>query len=204
MKQVAIVDYGMGNIDSICRAIRDCRANPVVTDSPDFFYAADAIILPGVGAFGDGMANLRRKGIVEVLTRAVIEKEIPTLGICLGMQLMCQTGTENGTAEGLGWIPGSVVRFIPTELGERIPHVGWNEVYPHEACPLFKGIGAGKDFYFVHSYHFETTEEFVQATTPFCNKFTSVVQRDNVFGVQFHPEKSQQVGAKLLENFLAW
>lgn len=204
MKRIAIVNYGMGNIDSLCRAIRDCRANPTVTDNPDDFYAADAIILPGVGAFGDGMANLHSKGLAEVLTRAVFDKEIPTLGICLGMQLLCETGTENGIAQGLGWIPGKVQRFVPTEQKERIPHVGWNEVYPTGECPLFKGIEPGKDFYFVHSYHFEAEPEYVRARTPYCGQFTSVVQRDNLFGVQFHPEKSQQVGAKLLENFLAW
>lgn len=203
MKKVAIVDYDMGNIDSVCRAVRECRCQPVLTDRPEDFAKADAIILPGVGAFGDGMANLRRKGLVDVLGEQVLDVGIPTLGICLGMQLLADLGTENGESVGLGWVPGRVVRFSPASRAERVPHVGWNEVHQAGDCPLFAGIETGKDFYFVHSFHFEAEEACVRGRTPYCGGFVSVVQRDNVFGAQFHPEKSQQVGAKFLENFLA-
>jgi len=201
-KSVAVVDYGMGNIDSVCRAIRECRHVPVVTNRPEDFRAAAAIILPGVGAFGDGMANLRRNALDQSLTEEVAAG-CPTLGICLGMQLLADVGTENGETPGLGWIPGRVARLRPIEAGERIPHVGWNEVLQQGDCPLYAGIPSGKDFYFVHSYHFvvENPKHAVGAT-PYCGGFVSVVQRDNVFGAQFHPEKSQEAGMRFLANFL--
>ncbi len=202
VKSVAVVDYGMGNIDSVCRAIRECRHAPVVTNRPEDFRDADAIILPGVGAFGDGMANLRRNGLDAVLAEEVAAG-CPVLGICLGMQLLADAGMENGETPGLGWVPGRVVRFRAAAPGERIPHVGWNEVFQKGACPLFAGIPSGKDFYFVHSYHFAVADPgHAVGVTPYCGEFVSVVQRDNVFGAQFHPEKSQQAGMRFLANFL--
>ena len=203
MKTVAIVDYGMGNIDSVARAVRElgCRAD--ITRRPEDFAAAHSLILPGVGAFGDGMASLRLDGLDQALGEQV-RQGIPTLGICLGMQLLASEGDEGGVHQGLGWIQGRVERFVPTEAGERIPHVGWNEVRQARPSVLFDGIEDGKDFYFVHSYHFVPgSPEHVLATTPYCGGCVSVVNRDNVYGVQFHPEKSQRVGMRLLQNFLS-
>ncbi len=203
MKLVAIVDYGMGNIDSVGRAVADCGCKPLVTKRPEDFASAHSIILPGVGAFGDGMASLRAEGLDQVLGEQV-RQGIPTLGICLGMQLLASEGTEHGLHCGLDWIPGRVERFVPTGAGERIPHVGWNEVWQARPSPLFDGIEDGKDFYFVHSYHFvPASKEHVLGRTPYCGGCVSVVNRDNVYGAQFHPEKSQRVGHTLLRNFLS-
>lgn len=199
----AIVDYGMGNLDSVARAVEECGGNPVVTGDPGELSSAAHIILPGVGSFSDGMSELRGRGLDTVLA-AEAGKRIPLLGICLGMQLLATTGHEGGETPGLGLIPGEVARLQATGTGTRIPHVGWNEVRPTRPCPLFEGIAPGKDFYFVHSFHFQCREPDDEAArTPYCGGFTSCVQRGSVFGVQFHPEKSQKPGLALLANFLA-
>ncbi len=204
MKTVAIVDYGMCNLDSIRRAVQECGGNAIVTDRAADLRTAAAIILPGVGAFPDAMENLRARSLTEVLREQVLEKEIPFLGICLGMQLLATRGFEGKETEGLNWIKGEVRRFQPTDRNERIPHIGWNEVYQQSTCPLFKGIPEGKDFYFVHSFHIQCENEAESlGSTPYCGKFTSVVGRGLLFGVQFHPEKSQRLGFQVLRNFLA-
>jgi glutamine amidotransferase len=204
MNRVAIVDYGMCNLDSVRRAIEECGARAVVTDEASDIEAADRIILPGVGAFPDAMANLRARELDKVLDDQVRAEEAPFLGICLGMQLLATVGLENGETPGLGWIDGEVRRFVPTDTDRRIPHVGWNEVTPVRDSPLFDGIVPGSDFYFVHSYHFACgSADDVVATTPYCGGFASVVGHGNVHAVQFHPEKSQKVGLQLLANFLA-
>jgi glutamine amidotransferase len=204
MNKVAIVDYGMCNLDSVRRAVEECGGHPVVTDEQGDIEAADRIILPGVGAFPDAMRNLVDRGLHKVLEEQVLTQAAPFLGICLGMQLLASVGFEGEETPGLGWIDGEIRRLVPTEQDRRIPHVGWNEVVPKPGSPLFDGIDSGADFYFVHSYHFVCrSPDNVEATTPYCGGFTSVVARGDVHAVQFHPEKSQRNGLQLLRNFLA-
>jgi glutamine amidotransferase len=203
-QRIAIVDYGMCNLDSVRRAFEEVGARPYVTDDPGDLDAADRIVLPGVGAFPDAMCNLRARGLDEALAKQVCDEGAPFLGVCLGMQLMAAIGEEVQTTQGLGWLDARCVRFVPTDTDRRVPHVGWNEVTPGVDSPLFEGIPANTDFYFVHSFHVECTEpDQVLATTPYCGGFVSAVQRGQAFGVQFHPEKSQRFGLRLLQNFLA-
>lgn len=200
---MAIVDYGMGNIDSVARAVEECGGDPVVTDRKKDLADARAVILPGVGSFSMGMKNIQARGLGDLLRTHVLEKGVPFLGICLGMQLLAEKGTEGGETAGLGWIAGDVVRLTPGQ-GERIPHVGWNVVDSVQENDLLKGILPKKDFYFVHSYHFICRDpSFVLGRTPFAGGFVSLVGRGATFGVQFHPEKSQTAGFQLLRNFLA-
>lgn len=199
---VAIIDYDAGNLDSVNRAVKECGGAAFITKNPEDLKKCSHIILPGVGVFSDSIKRLRQSGMERALQTQVLENKIPFLGICLGMQLLAEQGTEGGEANGLGFINGEVVRFQP-EQGERIPHIGWNEVVFNQGCPLFEGIESGKDFYFVHSFHFVCAKtEDIAATTPYCGGFVSAVWKDNIFGVQFHPEKSQTVGFKVLKNFL--
>jgi glutamine amidotransferase len=201
--KVLVVDYGMGNLGSISRSLEECGASVSVSDDPREIAAATHVVLPGVGSFADGMANLRARGLEEPLRKAAAEDRVPLLGICLGMQMLASSGKEGGDTEGLGFIPGEVVPLVPAVEGERIPHVGWNEVHPRRPSPLFEGIAAGTDFYFVHSYRFAPAEgESALAVTPYCGGFVSAVSRENVAGVQFHPEKSGRPGFALLRNFL--
>lgn len=203
MQTVTIVDYGMCNLNSVARAIQECGANSVVSDNPEDLQTATHIILPGVGAFPDAMQNIRDRALDEALYEQVVRVGIPFLGICLGMQLIASKGYEVSETKGLGWISGEVRQMQPTN-GERIPHVGWNEVYPVGDCPLLKEVEPGRDFYFVHSYHFCCEDESnVMARTPYCGEFTSIVGKDNIFGTQFHPEKSQRMGFQVLRNFLS-
>lgn len=203
MKKVAIVDYGMGNIDSVARAVEEAGASPVVTNRRQDFSDVGSIILPGVGAFADGMFNIRTLGLQEILNEEVIRNKTPILGICLGMQLLAKKGFEGGETEGLGWIEGEVVRLQPTETNTKIPHIGWNEINIVRDSLLIDGIADKKDFYFAHSYHFACKkEEDIVAWTPYCGRFVSIIAKDNIFGVQFHPEKSQRFGLQLLRNFL--
>jgi glutamine amidotransferase len=203
VRTTAIVDYGMGNLDSVARAVEECGGSARVTSDPHDLEQATAIILPGVGAFAEGMRNIRERGLEEALREQVIEKEVPLLGLCLGMQLLATTGHEGDEVRGLGWIDAEIVRLEPANGGERIPHVGWNEVNPTRPSDLFADLPAGKDFYFVHSYHMVCrSSDDVVATTPYCGGFTSAVARDHVWGVQFHPEKSRLPGFQILTNFL--
>ncbi|MCH7725009.1 MAG: imidazole glycerol phosphate synthase subunit HisH [Planctomycetes bacterium] len=204
MNKVAIIDYGMCNLDSIARAVQECGGSAVVTDRREDLRQASHVVLPGVGAFPNAMRNLESGSLPEVLRDEVVEKQIPILGICLGMQLLATTGHELEHTAGLGLIDGEVNRLCPSN-GERVPHVGWNEVhYTGEDCPLFDGIPEGTDFYFVHSFHFSpVASTHVLGRTPHSGNFTSVVGRDLIFGVQFHPEKSQGGGFQVLRNFLA-
>ena len=206
MNRVAIVDYGMSNLDSVARAIEECGGTPALTRSPADLVDASRIILPGVGVFADAMGRLRSLGYEDALQEQVQVKGIPFLGICLGMQLMAARGVEGGETRGLGWIEGACIRLEPAGGEVRIPHVGWNEVeYSGKATPaLLAGIPSGRDFYFVHSYHLHCARvEDVAARTPYCGGFTSLVGGGTIWGAQFHPEKSQQDGFKLLRNFLA-
>ena len=202
-KKVAIIDYGMCNLDSIRRAVQECGGDPVVTDRERDVRNSAYVILPGVGAFPNAMENLRLRHLPEILNEHVVSQEVPFLGICLGMQLMASKSNEIRETEGLGWIEGEVRRMQPTSKAERIPHIGWNEVDVVSENPLLKEIPSGSDFYFVHSFHFHTTRrEDVVATTAYAGGFVSAVNRNWLFGVQFHPEKSQRLGFQLLRNFL--
>ncbi len=204
MKTVALVDYGIGNVDSVRRALQECGAEVLLTAERREFEKASAIVLPGVGAFGDGMKHLRDRGLVELLNEQVLEKKIPFLGVCLGMQMLAKKGFENETSDGLGWIDADCVRLEPRSAEERIPHIGWNGAEHDGSSPLFAGLPSGKDFYFVHSYALKCrAPRQVVATTPYAGGFACAVGRDNIWGVQFHPEKSQKAGFQLLRNFLA-
>ena len=203
MSDVVIIDYGMCNLDSIGRAVEECGGRPVISDNPHDLKDAAHIILPGVGAFPDGMKNITELGFEDALNEQVIGRGIPFLGICLGMQLMARLGHEGKKAKGLGWIDGEVIKLEPHGEDKRIPHIAWNEVYPTYESPLFEDIEPGKDFYFVHSYHLACDDEDqILATTPYAKGFVSAVSQDYIFGVQFHPEKSQKAGFQIIRNFL--
>lgn len=204
MKTVAIVDYGMSNLDSVARAVQECGGTPRVTEGPQDLGLATHIILPGVGVFADGMKHLRERGYEDALREQVARKGIPFLGICLGMQLMAERGYEGGETTGLGLIAGEVLRLEPAGGDTRIPHVGWNEVVFDGEPELFRSIPSGRDFYFVHSWHLRAARpEEVVARTPYCGGFVSAVARERICGTQFHPEKSQRTGFQLLRNFLS-
>ena len=202
MSRVGLVDYGVCNLDSVARAVEECGGVPVIGRQPDDLADVAAIVLPGVGTFSQGMRNLRERRLDEALQEQVIGNEIPLLGLCLGMQLLATVGAEGGADRGLGWIDGEVVRLEPRD-GERVPHVGWNEVHAVDNSALFRGIEPGRDFYFVHSYHLACRDQAaVAARTPAYGGFAAAVAGEHVMGVQFHPEKSQRVGFQLLKNFL--
>lgn len=196
---VMIIDYGMGNLSSVHRAFEEVGAAAWISDQPSEIKEASSLLLPGVGAFGEGMKSLNESGMSEAILKAVQEDGIPLLGICLGMQLLASLGEEGGELKGLGLIPGTVKQMTP-QGDERLPHIGWNEVNPTEAHPMFEGIPDRSDFYFVHSFHFDTDTPL--AITPYAGGFSSVVTSGNVWGAQFHPEKSSKPGLKLLKNFV--
>ena len=199
---IAIVDYGMGNVASVRNALALLGAEGVVTSIPEDFERATHIIFPGVGAFSDGMREVQERGLVPVLEGEVLEKKKPFLGICLGMQLLAGEGEEGGRTKGLGWIDGVVRRFRIDEAKFRLPHIGWDDITPVDGCPLFSGIES-RDYYFVHSYVLEPVQqEVVAATVNYGETFVAAVHKDNIFGVQFHPEKSQKGGLSVLRNFI--
>lgn len=200
--RVAVVHTGLSNVDSVVRAVERVGGSPSVARQASGLRQAARIVLPGVGSFAAGARALSDAGIVDEL-RDCAASGVPILGICLGMQLLASVGEEGGVTAGLGLIPGRVHRLEPTGAGERIPHMGWNEVEPTVQDPLFDGIEPSSDFYFVHSFHFEpdvAADEL--AVTPYCGGFTSAVRRGSVAGVQFHPEKSHGTGLRLLQNFV--
>ncbi|MDD5431184.1 MAG: imidazole glycerol phosphate synthase subunit HisH [Candidatus Pacebacteria bacterium] len=197
-----IIDYGMGNLFSVENALKTLGGDIKVSGKPEDIRAADRIILPGVGAFPDGMKNLKNLGLVEILREEVLEKRKPFLGICLGMQLLASEGEEHEPTKGLGFIEGRVRRFQTDEKKFRIPHIGWNDVLAGKDSILFKDL-ENPVFYFVHSYHFVPEDkDNIAATCDYGEIFAAAVRKENIFGVQFHPEKSQKSGLKLLENFL--
>lgn len=203
MSKTAIVDYGLCNLDSISRALEECGADPMITANPEDLEQAKHIVLPGTGSFPKAMANLHRLNLGQALREQVLERRTPFLGICLGMHLMATRSEEGTETEGLGWIDGVVERLQPVSVGERVPHVGWNEAEPEPDMPLFEGIAPHTDFYFVHSYHLRCRDSSqVMARTPYCGSFVSAVARENIMAVQFHPEKSQGAGFQVLRNFL--
>ncbi len=205
MQTVAVIDYGMGNLHSVAKALEHTRV-PVrlqVTRDADQIYKADKIIFPGVGALRDCMSELRTLGLDEVLRQCAITK--PFLGICLGMQALLDSSEENEGTAGLGIIPGRVVMFHPCEQAPKVPHMGWNQVHQTHNHTLWQNIPNDSRFYFVHSYYVAPmAQDIVAGRTEYGENFVSAIARDNLFAVQFHPEKSQHAGLTLLNNFLRW
>jgi imidazole glycerol-phosphate synthase subunit HisH len=209
---VAIVDYGSGNLRSAAKAFeRAARENEIcaevnVTSSPEAIAAADSIVLPGVGAFAACRRGLMAvPGLEAALHEAVMIRARPFLGICVGMQLLADAGREFETVEGLGWIGGDVAAIEPADSGLKIPHMGWNEIEPRSAHALLAGLDAGVHAYFVHSYHFRLADSAdLLASTDYGGPLAAVIGRDNLAGTQFHPEKSQEAGLRLIGNFLRW
>lgn len=215
MSTVAIIDYGAGNLRSAANAFERVAASLanspeiIVTADPETVRRADRIMLPGVGAFADCKAGLDAvAGMTEVLEERVIRGTTPFLGVCVGMQLLASEGREKVITQGLGWIPGAVEKIKPTDPNLKIPHMGWNTISVLKPHALLAGIPDspnGLHAYFVHSYHFLTEDPtHLLATTDYGGTVTACVGRDNIFGTQFHPEKSQALGLKLIENFLGW
>ncbi|HTW33890.1 MAG TPA: imidazole glycerol phosphate synthase subunit HisH [Rhizomicrobium sp.] len=209
-KTVALVDYGSGNLRSAEKALARAAAEHatgheiVVTSDPDVVAKAERIVLPGVGAFADCMRGLSAvDGMVDALNQSVIKDATPFFGICVGMQLMARVGREFGDTPGLDWIDGEVVRLEPHDTALKIPHMGWNELHIVAAHPVLNGIDEGAHAYFVHSFELRAGAH-VLATTDYGGAVAAMVGRDNLVGTQFHPEKSQAVGLRLLANFLRW
>ncbi len=200
---IGIIDYGLGNLRSVAGAVERLDETPVISGDPDTLATCNRLILPGVGAFGDGMKNLRERGLIEVLNKLVIGGGRPILGICLGAQLMAKKSEEFGEHEGLGWLDAEVVRLTPADPALRVPHVGWNDLDMVKPSPLFEGLGEQPLFYYVHSYCILANDpDIVAGECEYGRRFAAVLNRDNVFAVQFHPEKSQQDGLNVLGNFL--
>ena len=198
---IAVVDYGVGNLYSLTGSLKYLGLETVVTSSPDDLERADKIILPGVGAFGDAARKLRESGVTDALYKQVALKK-PLLGICLGMQLLFEGSTEYGYTEGLSLIPG-MVREIPQDkiAPLKVPHMGWNSLVFKAESPVFKYVSEGERVYYVHSYYAADCAQYVTATSQYGMEITGAVQKDNVFGTQFHPEKSSRTGLAILKNF---
>ncbi len=211
MKTLALIDYGSGNIRSASRALAEAAKlaeldlKIEITSDPDLIKKSDCIFLPGVGHFADCKNELQsRSGIVEVLTETVLKGSTPFMGICVGMQLLATIGREDGETKGLDFIPGVVDKIKPDNPKLPIPHMGWNEITitDHE---LLKGLGETPHLYFTHSYIFTPkVDTHIAASSDYGGNFTAAIVKDNIFGTQFHPEKSQKIGQKLLSNFLKW
>ncbi len=200
--KVLVIDYGMGNLRSVANALRAVGAEPLISDHPASLKEVGRVILPGVGAFGDGMRNLTDRGWREALEASVRRGGMPYLGLCLGMQLVAARGTEHGDHEGLGWIPGTVER-LPEDNAFRVPHIGWNAVQFRADSRLFRELGESPTFYFVHSYALVPQDPNVVAGR--CEHgppFVAAIEHENIFGTQFHPEKSQKTGLAVLKSFV--
>lgn len=197
--QALIVDYGMGNVASVQKALDLIGLNSFVSNSIGDFERSDYIILPGVGSFKQGMENLNKFNLVNILNNEVLVKKKPFLGICLGMQLLAELGTENGITRGLGWIEGKIVKI--NDQNKRVPHLGWNNIstFGNSFIKEFND----KDFYFIHSYHFDVKDyQSIVAKFNYGEDYVAAIQSDNLFATQFHPEKSQVEGIKLIKKFI--
>jgi len=210
--RVAIIDYGSGNLRSAAKAFERAAAEEgisariEVTNEPESVARADRVVLPGVGAFADCRRGLAAvTGLEAALRETAIARVRPFLGICLGMQLMADRGREFETVSGLGWIAGEVVPIEPCDAALKIPHMGWNQIEPRTPHPLLQGLGAGAHAYFVHSYHFRLANPAdLVAVTDYGGPLTAIIGYGNLAGTQFHPEKSQEAGLRLIGNFLRW
>lgn len=200
-KRIGIVNYGMGNLKSVYNALKFLGYEALICDHGQELASVEGIVLPGVGAFGQAMKNLAERELKHRLTEEVIEKKKPFLGICLGMQLIAEESVEGGRHEGLGWLSGKVINLTP-EGKLPVPHVGWNSVDMIKTRPLFQNIQNGRDYYFDHSYEFKCPEEYVTATCHYGGEVVAAIQKDNILATQFHPEKSQVNGLRVLRNFL--
>ena len=199
---ISILDYDAGNIKSVEKALIHLGQDAVITRDKDIILSSDKVILPGVGAFGDAMGKLRSYKLDQVIYD-VVDKKIPFLGICIGLQLLFETSDETPGVTGLGLLKGEIKR-IPDQEGLKIPHMGWNSIHVKEGATLFKGIPQDPYVYFVHSYYLAAKhEEDVAATTFYSTNIHASVEHDNIFACQFHPEKSSTVGLKILENFIS-
>ena len=199
--KIVIVDYGIGNISSIRNAFERLNLSaPIVSNNHKELAEADGLILPGVGAFGECSRKIRQLGLDVFLNEVVVEKKKPILGICVGMQLMADASVEGGFHEGMGWVPGQVIRLAP-ESNFQVPHVGWNDINFKGDQVLFERMSQNTHFYFDHSYHFACEKEYAIATIHYDIEVVVAVNRGNIFGVQFHPEKSSNAGLKLFRNF---
>ena len=205
MKQtLTIVDYRMGNLNSVKKKLDRLKTTASITSNPRDIVKADKIILVGVGHFAQAMKNIKELALLDALNEVVIIKKKPVLGICLGMQLMAND-SEEGNTEGLGWLNANVRKMkVNDTLKFKIPHMGWNKIIKSKESALMKGIPKSTEFYFVHSYYFQSNETSdILNETEYSFKFTSAVEKDNIFGVQYHPEKSHDVGDVLLNNFIS-
>jgi len=197
----AIIDYDAGNIKSVEKALQALGEEAIITRDRETLLKADRVILPGVGAFGDAMNKIRAYGLEEVI-QEVVQNKTPFLGICLGLQLMFERSDESGDIKGLGLLPGEILK-IPDAPGLKIPHIGWNSLKFPNSSRLFAGISEDSYVYFVHSYYLKAAEEnIVAATTEYGTLIHAAVEKDNIFACQFHPEKSSEVGLKILKNFI--
>ena len=203
-KTVTIVDYGMGNLHSVKKKLDRLKTTSSITSNPRDIIKADKIILVGVGHFAKAMKNIQELNLLDALSEVAIIKKKPVLGICLGMQLMAKD-SEEGNTEGLGWLDANVRKMqVDDTLKFKIPHTGWNKIIQSKKSHLMKGIPELSEFYFVHSYYLRSNETSnILNETEYCFKFTSAIEKDNIFGVQYHPEKSHDVGEVLLKNFIS-
>jgi len=200
---LVVVDYGLGNLASIQKKLLRCGSNCKLTSDPETVALADKIVLPGVGHFKKAMENLKASNLVEALQQAVVQRGVPILGICLGMQLMTRR-SEEGDVDGLGWFDTEVVRFrVQDSFRFKVPHVGWNQMRTVRTSRLLLDIPQGSEFYFVHSFHAAAgTSPDVLCETEYDYRFPSGLEKDNLFALQFHPEKSHDVGEAVLQNFV--
>lgn len=200
--RVVIINYGLGNLSSVSNALTSLDIAHEIISSPNDFLRASHIILPGVGSFKEGMDGLRRGGWIEPLHEQVLQQRKPFLGICLGMQLLSDKGFENGECAGLAFIPGLVEKIPVTEHDLPLPHIGWNSVRIKQGKRIVQGLPVDPDFYFVHSYRLVPTDSSVIASTAeYGVPIVAIIEKDNIFGTQFHPEKSAEAGLKILKNF---
>jgi imidazole glycerol-phosphate synthase subunit HisH len=201
--RIAVVDYGMGNLRSVSNAFEAAGQPVEIITRPEQLNGVAGIVLPGVGAFGDAMRNLHERGLVQVLDENVRTRNVPFLGLCLGMQLVATESVEHGAHRGLGWVPGRVVRIEPNGRPIRVPHIGWNDVHFAPRARLFAELGESQAFYFVHSYVLEPdSQDVVSGVCDYVGPFAASIETSNIFGTQFHPEKSQHAGLAALRNFV--